>query len=176
MAKFLNLIGAIFIASALMSNAAFADPIKDGHQGESLAVSEAVDALYDVISGPVGQARDWDRFRDMFLANAVMGAVGPGPDGLGRASTFSPDGYIERSGEWLVENGFTEEPTRTDITLYGELAYVKSAYEGTNGATGETFLYGVNFITLFKVEGEWKIASILWRQADENWPVEAAFD
>ena len=26
---------------------------------------EAVEALYDVISGPVGEVRDWDRFRDI---------------------------------------------------------------------------------------------------------------
>ena len=51
-----------------------------------------------------------------------------------------------------------------------------SAYEGTNSATGETFLIGVNFITLFKIEGEWKIASILLRTETDDWPVEAAFD
>lgn len=157
-----------------------AEPVfADDHSSQSpelQAVQAAIDDLYEVISGPVGAPRDWERFYNMYTPNAVMGAVSPGPDGQGQAVTFGPEGYIERSGEWLVENGFSEVATRTEITLYGELAYAKSAYEGTNGATGETFLYGVNFITLFKIDGEWKVAAILWRQADENWPVDAAFD
>lgn len=139
-------------------------------------VEAAVSAVYEVISGPVGEPRDFDAMRGLFLPGAAMGAVGPGEDGTGRGRVISLEEYIERSGPFLVENGFTERPTRTEIDLYGELAYVRSAYEGTNGATGEVMVTGVNFMTLFKVEGEWKFASLLWRAADENWPVEAAFE
>jgi hypothetical protein len=139
-------------------------------------IEATVQAVYDVISGPVGQARDFDAMRELFLPGAAMGAVSPGEDGQGRGRVITLDDYIERSGPWLVENGFTERPTRTETTIYGELAYVRSAYEGVNGVTGEVFVTGVNFITLFKIEGEWKIASLLWRSADEDWPVEAAFD
>lgn len=139
-------------------------------------VEATVQAVYDVISGPVGQARDFDAMRELYLPGAAMGAVSPGEDGQGRGRVITLDDYIERSGPWLVENGFTERPTRTETTIYGELAYVRSAYEGVSGVTGEVFVTGVNFITLFKIEGEWKIASILWRSADEDWPVDAAFD
>ena len=145
------------------------------HGGEREAVEAAVDAIYAVISGPVGEARDFDLMRSYFLPGAAMGAVGPGPEGNGRGRVITLEQYIERSGPWLVENGFTERATRTDITIYGEIAYAKSAYEGVNGHTGEVFVRGVNFITLFKIEGEWKIASLLWRSADEAWPPEAAF-
>ena len=139
-------------------------------------VQTAVTELYAVISGPVGQARDFDAMRDMFMPGAAMGAVGAGPDGNGRGGVFDVEGYIEQSGEWLVTNGFTELETRSDIQMFGELAYVRSAYEGTNGVTGDVFLVGVNFITLFKIEGEWKIASILWRTESEDAPIAAAFD
>jgi hypothetical protein len=139
-------------------------------------VEATVQAVYDVISGPVGQARDFDAMRELYLPGAAMGAVSAGEDGQGRGRVITLDDYIERSGPWLVENGFTERPTRTETTIYGELAYVRSAYEGVSGVTGEVFVTGVNFITLFKIEGEWKIASILWRSADEDWPVDAAFD
>ncbi|MEP3073642.1 hypothetical protein [Maricaulis sp.] len=139
-------------------------------------VEATVQAVYDVISGPVGEARDFDAMRELYLPGAAMGAVSPGEGGQGRGRVITLDDYIERSGPWLVENGFTERPTRTETTIYGELAYVRSAYEGVSGVTGEVFVTGVNFITLFKIEGEWKIASILWRSADEDWPVDAAFD
>jgi hypothetical protein len=172
MTSYLRIAVLTFGLMSLCAAHAFADPNSE----DISAVEDAVTDLYAVISGPVGQARDWDRFRSMYLPNAVMGAVGSGPEGEGRATTFGPEQYIERSGDWPVENGFEEVPTRTEITLYGELAYIKFAYIATNGATGETLFTGVNFITMFKVEGEWKIASILWRQSDGNWPVERAFD
>jgi hypothetical protein len=139
-------------------------------------VIAAVDAIYEVISGPVGQARDFDAMREMFVPNAVLGAVGPGPEGHGRGSVGSVENYIERSGTFLVENGFTERATRTDITVYGELASVRSAYEGVSGLTGEVIVTGVNFITLFKIDGEWKVASLLWRSATEETAPDSAFD
>lgn len=149
--------------------------------GASLADDQAdiqasIDAVYEVISGPVGQARDFDAMRTMFLPGAVMGAVSPGPDGTGQGRLISVEDYIERSGVFLVENGFTEQATRTEITVYGEIAYARSAYEGISGLTGETIVTGVNFFTLFKIEGEWEIGSLLWRGSTEDWPVELAFE
>ena len=158
----------LVLASLLFSASTFADDRED--------VQAVVDGVYAVISGPVGQARNFDAMREMFLPDAIMGAVSPGETGQGSANTFSLEGYIERAGGFLVENGFTERATRTDITLYGELAYAKSAYEGVNGGTGEIMVTGVNFFTLFKVNGEWKVASLLWRAASEDWPPEAAFE
>jgi hypothetical protein len=145
-------------------------------QDETTAIEATIDALYAVISGPVGEPRDFDAMRDLFREGAAMGSVGAGPDGHGRGRVITLDDYIERSGPWLVENGFTERATRTEIDQWGEIAYARSAYEGVNGVTGEVFLIGVNYITLFKIEGEWKVASILWRTQTEDWPVEAAFD
>lgn len=146
------------------------------HADDRAEIETTIDNLYDVISGPVGEARDFDRMRSLFVENASMGAVTAGPDGEGRGVVFGVEGYIERSGEWLVENGFTETATRTDIDIWGELAVARSSYEGVNGRTGETILIGVNFITLFKIEGEWKVASILWRQQTEDIPVAEAFN
>ena len=145
-------------------------------QDDSADIQRAIDALYAVISGPVGEARDFDAMREMFMEGAAMGAVAAGPEGDGAGRVITLDDYIDRSGPWLVENGFTERATRTEIEQWGEIAYARSAYEGVNGVTGDVFLIGVNYITLFKINGDWKIASILWRTETEDWPVEAAFD
>ncbi len=159
---------AAFAAACLFTLPAQAD--------DTAEIESTINALYAVISGPIGEARDFDAMRALFMDGASMGAVSAGPDGEGRGRVITLDEYIERSGPWLVENGFTERATRTEITQWGEIAYARSAYEGVNGVTGEVFLVGVNFITLFKVEGEWKVASILWRTETEDWPVETAFD
>ena len=40
-------------------------------------VEHLMASLYDVISGPAGQQRDWARFRSLFLPDARMGVIRP---------------------------------------------------------------------------------------------------
>lgn len=45
------------------------------------SIDAIIAALYDVISGPAGAPRDWDRMRSLFAPEGRMGAVGARPDG-----------------------------------------------------------------------------------------------
>jgi len=137
---------------------------------------EALEALYDVISGPVGEARDWERFRELFLPGAQMNVVVTAPDGAERVVVLTIDDYVERNREALAEIGFTETETRRETFLYGGMATILSAYEAVRADTGETVARGVNSLTILNDQGQWKIASIAWRAADEDWPVERAFE
>jgi len=137
---------------------------------------EALDALYDVISGPVGEARDWERFRSLFLPGAQMNVVVTGAEGNERVVVLTLDDYIERNGEALAEIGFNETETRRETFLYGGMATLLSAYEAIRADTGETVATGVNSLTILNDQGQWKIASIAWRAADDDWPVERAFE
>ncbi len=50
-----------------------AEPAAPAARPEEVATPEAiVAALYDVISGPKGQARDWNRFRSLFEPGSRM--------------------------------------------------------------------------------------------------------
>ncbi len=51
-------------------------------------------ATYDVISGPAGQKRDWDRFRSLFAPGARLIPTGATPDGSVAVRTLSADDYI----------------------------------------------------------------------------------
>jgi len=135
----------------------------------------AVEALYEVISGPVGAARDWDRFRSLFAEHARMTVVTPGEDSV-RIASLSPEDYIERAGPNLVRIGFTETETRRRTYQYGEMATILSGYEGVRTDTGETIAVGINTLVLVEQDGAWKIVSIAWRPADEAWPVESGFE
>ena len=136
---------------------------------------EAVEALYDVISGPVGEARDWDRFRAMFLDGAQMTVLAPMPEGEERVVTLTIEDYVSRNAGRLSQMGFTEAETRRQTHVYGGLATVLSAYEAIRADTGETFATGVNTIVLARQDGVWKVASLAWRSETEDWPVERAF-
>ena len=137
---------------------------------------EALDALYAVISGPVGEAREWERFRALFLPGAQMSVAVTGADGAERVVVLTLDDYIERNGARLAEIGFTETETRRETFLYGGMATILSAYEAIRADTGEQIAVGVNSLTILNDQGQWKIASIAWRAADETWPAERAFE
>lgn len=137
---------------------------------------EALEALYDVISGPVGEARDWERFRSLFLPGAQMSVVVTDVEGNERVVVLSLENYVERNGDRLAEIGFTETETRRETFLYGGMATILSAYEAIRADTGEMIADGVNSLTILNDAGTWKIASIAWRAADEEWPVERAFE
>lgn len=137
---------------------------------------ETLETLYDVISGPVGEARDWDLFRQLFVEGARMTIVAPTEEGAERLITWSPEDYIERSGPRLVEIGFTETELERRTYIYGGMATVLSTYEGLRSDTGEVIAVGLNTLVIVKDGEDWKIASIAWRSADEAWPVSRAFE
>ena len=135
-----------------------------------------VDDLYRSISGDVGEARDWDLYRSLFVDGADTYVVMPTADGQGRYVHLSVESYIERSGPWLERVGFVEHETRRMTYNYGGLATIFSAFEGVRQDTGETVSTGINTFTLIFTDGEWKIAASAWRDADEDWPVERGFE
>lgn len=147
-----------------------------GAAGAQNTPGEALEALYDVISGPVGEARDWERFRSLFLPGAQMSVIVTDQEGIERVVVLSLEDYIARNGPRLAEIGFTETETRRETFLYGGMATVLSAYEAIRADTGETIAVGVNSLTILDDQGTWKIASIAWRAADAAWPVERAFE
>lgn len=136
---------------------------------DELAVQSAISAVYAVISGPVGQGRDWDAMRALFTEDARLTPIGPNGH---RAHDI--DGYIERSEDFLVGQGFHEVETGRRIEIYGNLAQVWSAYEGRAGShDGPIIVTGINSFQLVKQDDGWKVFSILWQAADDDLPVPA---
>jgi hypothetical protein len=120
-------------------------------------MDRAVRRVYEVISGPPGQKRDFDRMRSLFAPGATMKAIGP--KGL-RGGTV--EDYISRNAEILEKDGFTER----------ELGTVWSAYDGRT-ASGSFHERGINSFQLVKIDGKWLVASILWQEATPDNPLPA---
>src|SRR5438270_9729070 len=66
-----------------------------------------VASLYDVISGPPG-ARNWDRFRSLFVPGARLIPTGARPTGEVGSRVMTVEDYATRSGPFLEKNGFFE--------------------------------------------------------------------
>ncbi len=130
------------------------------------AIDEAVAAVYAVISGPVGQERDFDAMRAMFAPDARLTALTP--RGL-RGGTV--DDYISNSGPFLVKSGFTERELARRMEVYGDIAHVWSSYSGTFGE-GES-VRGINSFQLVRTDGRWLVQSIFWQAESPDNPLPA---
>jgi len=152
------------IASLLLAAAL---PAAHTKASDLAAIDRTIRAVYDVISGPPGQKRDFDRMRSLFAPNATMKAVGP--KGFGGGSL---EDYIKRNAEILEKEGFTERELGRRVEVWGRLATAWSAYDGRN-ATGTYHERGINSIQLVKIGDKWVVASLLWQEETPDNPLPA---
>jgi hypothetical protein len=133
-------------------------------------------ALYDVISGPAGQARDWDRFRSLFLPGAArLIAVGRDPQtGAARHVAMDAQGYAERVGPRLERDGFFEREIGRREDRFGNVVHVFSAYESLHTLSDpEPFARGVNSIQLLHDGTRWWIVTVFWDSTEAQRDLEA---
>jgi hypothetical protein len=127
------------------------------------SVDAIIAALYDVISGPAGQKRDWDRFRSLFYPGArLIPSVHP-PSGKTAALVLSPEDYIARSGPVLEQRGFFEREIGRTIEQFGAITHVFSSYDSRNKAEDpDPFARGINSIQLLNDGRRWWVVTIFW--------------
>jgi hypothetical protein len=128
-------------------------------------IDQAIHGVYDVISGPPGQKRDFDRMRSLFAPGATLKAIGP--KGL-HGGTL--EDYISRNAAILEKEGFTERELGRRVEVWGGLATAWSAYDGRT-ANGSFHERGINSFQLVKIDGKWLVASILWQEATPENPL-----
>jgi hypothetical protein len=139
-------------------------------------IDHLVAALYDVISGPAGKPRDWDRFRSLFLPDgrlSVIRAAAPATDGKpatnGDVVFLTPDVYVERDDPYFKKSGFFEHGIAQRTEEFGNLAMVWTTYESRHDATdAKPFARGINCLTLAHAQGRYWIVNITWDDEREG--------
>ena len=137
------------------------------NRADLAAIDRAIHAVYDVISGPAGQKRDFDKMRSLFAPGATMKAIGR--KGLRGGSV---EDYIARNQEVLEKEGFNERELGRRVEIWGGLATAWSAYDGRT-ANGSFHERGINSFQLVKIDGKWLVASILWQEETPENPLPA---
>ena len=152
------------------------------------SIDAIVGAVYDVISGPAGQKRDWERMRSLFAPGARLIPTSPvrppgtAPDApLTGAETYAThvldvDGYIARASKFLEEEGFFERETARRVEAYGHIAHVWSTYEARQKADDPLpFMRGINSIQLMNDGRRWWVVSIFWEAETTRTPLPAKY-
>jgi hypothetical protein len=133
------------------------------------SVGAIMDAVYNVISGPKGQPRDWDRMRSLFIPDArlIPARVIQPPQGAtathADAIILTIDGYIERSSGNMTTNGFFERGIHNEVEQFGNIVQVWSTYESRHNADDPTpFARGINSFQLLKDGDRYWVVNIFW--------------
>ena len=136
-------------------------------------IETIITAVYDVISGPAGEKRDWERMRSLFIPEAVLMPSGQNPKTKEVGYRYwSLDEYIEKAGTSLEKDGFFEVEVARKVEQYGTIAHVFSTYESRRNQNDEKpFARGINSIQLLKGKDRWYVVSIFWMGETPDFPI-----
>ena len=138
------------------------------------SIDGIIAAVYEVISGPAGQKRDWERMRSLFAPGARLmptAAVPPADENFA-TQVLDVDGYVARAGKYLEENGFFESETARRVETYGHIAHAWSTYESRHKSDDpEPFARGINSIQLMHDGRRWWVVSIFWEAETPAAPI-----
>ena len=160
------------------------------------SVGAIITAVYDVISGEAGEARDWNRWHTLFAQGATLSAVVRAPDGSIRRVVMTPESYVERSAAVLEREQppgggprqddhylgnqqrlFGEDwQTPTNIVAeaehYGLIAHAFSTYESYRSRSDTApFARGINSFQLMNDGSRWWVVSIYWQGESSEFPI-----
>jgi hypothetical protein len=150
-----------------------AQTVKDADPKDVESIDAIMKAVYDVISGDAGKARDWDRFRSLFHKDARLIPSGKNQQtGAIGARVLTPEDYIQRAGPNLEKDGFHEREIARRVDQFGNIAQVFSTYASFRKADEkEPFMRGINSFQLLNDGRRWWVVTIYWQQETPENPI-----
>jgi hypothetical protein len=147
--------------------------IKEANPADVASLDAIMKAVYEVISGDAGKARDWDRFRTLFHKDARMIPSGKNPTtGVTGARVLSPKDYIKRVEPVFAKEGFYEREKARRVEIYGNIAQVFSTYESFHSLTDKKpFMRGINSFQLLNDGKRWWVITIFWQGETADNPI-----
>lgn len=137
-----------------------------------------IEAYYASTSGPAGQARDWERFKSLFLAEAHLIAARPSGAEGGGAMPFimTADNYIASNRTYFEKGGFFDSEVARRTEKFGNIAAVLSTYASRRSeAAPEPYSRGLNSFQLIWDGQRWWIAAVIWEYEREDNPLPARY-
>ena len=148
-------------------------PVLDHADGRSpQAVTQA---LYEIVSGPAGARKDWERMVRLFAPGALVTATSHGAHGF-LAAPQTPRQFAALNDRLLGHRGFFERELAQQVHAWGHMAHVYSSYETREHPDGPVRVRGVNSLQLLHDGTRWCILSITWDAETAAHPIPAALE
>jgi len=164
---------AILAALVVLSSASAAQtPAPEPRPQDVASMESIIGALYDVISGPAGQGRDWDRMRSLFVPEARLIPAVYRRDSTPTVRVLSVEQYITAVGPQLERSGFFEREIAHREERYGGVVHRFSTYDSRRAAADPApFARGINSIQLWFDGRRWWIVTIYWEGERPDNPI-----
>lgn len=139
------------------------------------SVGAVVAAVYDVISGPAGQEREWDRMRSLFIPGGRLIPTFRDSSGSWRHRVMSVDEWITGVDPVLVRNGFFERELHRVAERYGNIVHLFSTYDSKRSPEAEPFARGINSFQLLYDGSRGWVVTIFWQGESLDYPIPAEY-
>lgn len=125
------------------------------------------DLFLELISGPIGEERDWDQFRTLFAPGAIFYSTRPdAPEGK-QVVAHTVEDFIERIGPAYARSGFLEISLGTRVHEFNGMANVFQSFHAKN-LTGTYDEKGINAYQLTYLNDRWYILSLNFVNAEKG--------
>lgn len=127
------------------------------------SVEAIMASFYAVPAGAPGEARDWDRFRSLFVPDARMIPARPGAEGTAGAYFLPVADYIDANKVYFEKGGFNDREIFRRVEEFGNIVHVWSTYESRRKPDApEPYIRGINSIQLLKDGDRYWIINVYW--------------
>lgn len=127
------------------------------------SIDAILKAFYEAPAGEAGQARDWDRFRSLFVPSARMIPARPGAEGASGAYFLAVSDYIDANRVYFEKGGFVDTEVARRAEQFANIVHVWSTYESRRAREDPApYIRGINSIQLLKDGGRYWIINVFW--------------
>ncbi|SMD32650.1 hypothetical protein SAMN04488029_1000 [Reichenbachiella faecimaris] len=144
---------------------------QDKYAADVTSENAIISALYESISGPKGERRDWDRLRYLLTPEARLIPTRPASETKRVPCYLTLDDFIRQGDQWLVDNGFYEEEIARTTESFGLITHVWSTYQSKWTPDGKPFARGINSIQLMNDGERWWIVNLYWAAETDDHPL-----
>lgn len=146
-------------------------------KAEDVATVDAImKSFYSVPAGAPGEARDWNRYRSLFVPEARMIPARPGPDGTSGTIFLPVTEYVDANKVYFEKGGFSDREVFRRVEEFGNIVHVWSTYESRHRATdAKPYSRGINSIQLLKDGSRYWIVNVFWDHERSESPLPAKY-
>ncbi|MGY8985883.1 MAG: hypothetical protein ACKVIX_04510 [Sphingomonadales bacterium] len=152
-------------------NPSISQEAKVANPDDVVSIDSIIGALYEVVSGPKEERRNWDRMSSLFVDGGKLI-----PAGANGYRMMTVDDYKIRGDKNFSQVDFFEIENSRIIEKFGHIAHVYSTYESRrNPSDLKPFQRGINSIQLYYDGSRWWIMTVFWQAETEEFPLPAKY-
>jgi len=137
-------------------------------------IADIMRVSYEVISGPAGVPRQWDRDRTLYMPGATFVSTSK-RDGKVQTTIMTTEEYRQKSDARFVAEGLFETEIGSRVERFGNVAQVRSVSVARRTPKGPIEARYVNYAQLYWDGGRWWIAAMVWDEERPDNPIPKAW-